>query len=249
MSVIAEKTVRELALDNPAATRIFEKLGIDYCCGGNRSLEQACRAANLPIQQVLDSLEIAEGIARAAQSVRNWKTEPLIELVVHIKNTHHKYTRAEIERLGPLFAKVCSVHGQNHQELVGIRTTFGNLAHELTMHMMKEEMALFPYIVRMEEAVIQHEPVLPPPFGSVQNPVSMMEQEHESAGNALRVMRQASNNYCPPQDACVSYQTLYSALAEIEADLHQHIHLENNILFPRAIAMENGREHASTTSN
>ena len=104
--------------------------------------------------------------------------------------------------------------------------------------MMKEEMVLFPYIVRMEEAVIQNEPVLPPPFGSVQNPVAMMVHEHDSAGNALRAMRQASHGYTPPPDACVSYQTLYKALAEFEADLHQHIHLENNILFPRAIAME-----------
>jgi len=106
------------------------------------------------------------------------------------------------------------------------------------MHMMKEEMVLFPYIVRMEEAVIQHEPVLPPPFGSVQNPVSMMEQEHESAGAALRAMRQASHGYAAPLDACVSYQTLYKAFSEFEADLHEHIHLENNILFPRAIGME-----------
>ena len=104
--------------------------------------------------------------------------------------------------------------------------------------MMKEEMVLFPYIVRMEEAVIAREPVLPPPFGSVQNPVAMMEQEHELAGNALRAMREASNGYSAPADACVSYQTLYHAIADCEADLHQHIHLETNILFPRAIAME-----------
>jgi len=103
---------------------------------------------------------------------------------------------------------------------------------------MKEEMVLFPYIVKMEEAVIQHEPVLPPPFGSVQNPVSMMEHEHESAGNALRTMRKASGGYTLAADACISYQTLYKALTEFEADLHEHIHLENNILFPRAIAME-----------
>ncbi len=122
-----------------------------------------------------------------------------------------------------------------------IRTTFAGLAQELTMHMMKEEMVLFPYIVRMEEAVIKNEPVLPPPFGSVQNPVSMMEHEHESAGNALRAMRQASSGYVAPSDACVSYQTLYKALSEFEADLHEHIHLENNILFPRAIAMEQAR--------
>jgi len=238
MSVTTEKTVRELALENPAATRVFEKLGIDYCCGGNQSLEQACRAVNLPVDQVLDSLEMAEHTTRTAQKIHDWQREPLGELVAHINSTHHKYTREEIARLGPLFVKVCSVHGQNHPELVEIRTTFAGLAQELTMHMMKEEMVLFPYIIRMEEAVLQREPLLPPPFGSVQNPVSMMEHEHESAGAALRAMRQASSGYTPPADACVSYQTLYKALLEFEADLHQHIHLENNILFPRAIAME-----------
>ena len=144
----------------------------------------------------------------------------------------------ELARLGPLFDKVCSVHGKNHPELLDARASFSGLSQELTMHMMKEEKVLFPYIVRMEEAVIQQEPVLPPPFGSVQSPISMMEHEHESAGNALRAMRQASSGYTTPPDACVSYQTLYRALAEFEADLHQHIHLENNILFPRAIAME-----------
>ena len=241
MSVTTEKTVRELALENPAATRVFEKLGIDYCCGGNQSLEQACRAANLPVDQVLDSLEMAEQTTRAAQKIHDWQREPLGELVAHIISTHHKYTREEIARLGPLLEKVCSVHGKNHRELLDIRASFAGLAQELTMHMMKEEMVLFPYIVRMEEAVLQYEPVLPPPFGRVQNPVSMMEQEHESAGAALRAMRQASSGYTPPADACVSYQTLYKVLLEFEADLHQHIHLENNILFPRAVAMEQAR--------
>jgi len=238
MSVTTEKTVRELALENPAATRVFEKLGIDYCCGGNKSLEEACRAAKLPMDQVLDTLEMAEQATRAAQKNHDWQREPLADLIAHINSTHHKYVREEIVRLGPLFDKVCSVHGKNHPELLHVRASFTGLSQELTTHMMKEEMVLFPYIVRMEEAVMQHEPVLPPPFGSVQNPVSMMEHEHESAGNALRAMRQASKDYTAPADACVSYQTLYRALAEFEADLHQHIHLENNILFPRAIAME-----------
>ena len=241
MSMTTEKTVRELALENPAATRAFEKLGIDNCCGGNKSLEQACRAAKLPMEEVLDSLEVAEQSARAAQKEHNWGTEPLADLVAHINNAHHKYTREQITRLGPLFDKVCSVHGKNHPELLQIRASFRGLAQELTMHMMKEEMVLLPYIVRMEESIVQKEPVLPPPFGSVQNPVSMMEHEHDSAGNALRAMRGASNDYAPPPDACVSYQTLYRALAEFETDLHQHIHLENNILFPRAIAMEKPR--------
>jgi regulator of cell morphogenesis and NO signaling len=238
MTVTTQKTVRELALENPAATRVFEKLGIDYCCGGNQSLEQACRAANLPMDQVLDSLEMAEPATRAAQTDRDWQKEPLSDLIAHISSTHHTYTRTEIARLGPLFDKVCSVHGKNHPELPQVRASFQGLAQELTMHMMKEEMVLFPYVVRMEEAVIERRPVLPAPFGSVRNPVSMMEHEHDSAGNALRAMRLASSGYAPPPDACVSYQTLYKALAEFETDLHQHIHLENNILFPRAIAME-----------
>jgi len=108
----------------------------------------------------------------------------------------------------------------------------------LISHLMKEEMVLFPYIVRMEEAVVENSPVLPAPFGTVRNPVAMMEHEHDSAGNALRTLREGSHNYAAPADACVSYQTLYRALAEFEADLHQHIHLENNILFPRAVALE-----------
>jgi regulator of cell morphogenesis and NO signaling len=238
MSVTTEKTVRELALESPAATRVFEKLGIDYCCGGNQSIEQACRAANLPIDQVLDSLGAAELASQPAGTDRNWQHEPLADIVAHITSTHHKYTREEIARLAPLFNKVCSVHGKNHPELQAIQARFRGLADELTMHMMKEEMMLFPYIARMEEAVLQKEPILPPPFGSVQNPVSMMMHEHDSAGDALRAMREASSGYASPPDACVSYQTLYGALAEFEADLHQHIHLENNVLFPRAIAME-----------
>jgi regulator of cell morphogenesis and NO signaling len=238
MSMTAESTVRELALENTAATRVFEKLGIDYCCGGNKSLGDACRASNLCVDQVIDSLEMAEEAAHATKKDRNWQTEPLVDLVVHIKNTHHKYTREELARLVPLLDKVCSVHEKNHPELHQVRASFQTLVQELMTHMMKEERVLFPYIVRMEESVIQKEMLLPSPFGSVQNPVSMMEHEHDSAGNALLAMREASCGYKAPGDGCISYKTLYKALADFEADLHQHIHLENNILFPRAIAME-----------
>jgi regulator of cell morphogenesis and NO signaling len=238
MIMTAERTVRELALESGTATRVFEKLGIDYCCGGNKSLGDACRASNLSVEQVIDSLEMAEEAAHAARKDRDWPIEPLADLIAHIENTHHKYTRDEMARLVPLLDKVCSVHGKNHPELQQVRASFQKLVEELTTHMMKEERVLFPYIVRMEEAVIQKEPVLPPPFGSVQNPVTMMEHEHDSAGDALRSLRQASCGYTAPGDACISYQTLYKALADFEADLHQHIHLENNILFPRAIAME-----------
>jgi regulator of cell morphogenesis and NO signaling len=238
MSVITEKTVRELALEKPGAMRVFEKLGIDYCCGGKQSLEQACREASLQVGEVLDSLEVAERSAEKIQRDRDWNASPLADLILHISNTHHKYTREEIARLGPLFPKVCSVHGNNHPELLQLRDTFAGLAQELTAHMMKEEMILFPHITRMEAAASHKTSPPPSPFGSVQNPVSMMEHEHDSAGNALYALRQASHGYTAPPDACVSFRALYQALVEFEADLHQHIHLENNILFPRAIALE-----------
>lgn len=236
MSATAERTVRELVLEHPAVTRVFEKLGIDYCCGGGKILEQACREANLPVNQVLNSLETAR--AQPSPEGRDWRAEPLSDLIAHIRDTHHRYTREEIARLGALLGKVCPVHGENHPELLRVRAAFNGLAQELTTHMLKEEMVLFPYIVRLEEAVTAHEPVMPPPFGSVQNPVAMMLREHNNAGEALREMSRLSNGYTSPPDACISYQTLYQALAEFEADLHQHIHLENNILFPRAIEME-----------
>jgi regulator of cell morphogenesis and NO signaling len=241
MALTTSKTVRKFAVENPAATRIFEKFGIDYCCGGNQSLEQACEKANISIDSVLDTLEMADETARAAQEVRDWNHEPLSQLIAHIKRTHHKYTREETVRLTALLQKVCSVHGKNHPELYQIRAVFAGLSQELTTHLMKEEMVLFPFIERMEEAVIQSEPVLPAPFGSLQNPVAMMKHEHDSAGGALSAIRKASGEFTPPADACISYQTLYKALAAFEADLHQHIHLENNILFPRAIAMEQAR--------
>jgi regulator of cell morphogenesis and NO signaling len=240
MSVTAAKTVGELALENPGATRLFETLGIDYCCGGGQTLEQACQAAQVSINQVTDSLAALSQSASATAPARNWQAAPLFELLAHIRTTHHVYTRAEIGRLGPLFDKVCSVHGRNHPELPRLRELFSALAEELTTHLMKEEMVLFPYILRLEEAVVAKEPVLPPPFGSVRNPIAMMMHEHDGAGSALRNMREISGGYAAPPDACGSFQTLYRALAAFEADLHQHIHLENNVLFPRAIAMERG---------
>jgi len=241
MTLSTEKTVRELAVEVPGATRVFEKLGIDYCCGGARSLEAACQAANVALDQAVDALEMAEIAARAGREEKDWARQSLSDLIAHIKNTHHKYTREEIARLVPLSEKVRSAHGKNHPELEEIRAVFADLASELGTHLMKEEMMLFPYIERLEESVLEKQPVLPAPFGTVRNPVRMMIGEHDDAGTALRELRRASNNYTPPPDACVSYQTLYKALAEFESDLHEHIHLENNILFPRAIEMEGGR--------
>jgi regulator of cell morphogenesis and NO signaling len=244
MIVATEKSLRELVVENPATTRVLEKLGIDYCCAGKRSLEEACRDANLNIDEVLESLEKASEATSTMQ--RDWQVEPISALITHIKDTHHKYTREEIGRLGPLFAKVCSAHSKNHPQLLQIRALFQDLANELTAHLMKEEMILFPYLIRMEEAMTRRESIAPGPFGSVQNPISMMEYEHDSAGSALRAMREAANGYSAPIDACVSYQTLYKALAAFEGDLHQHIHLENNVLFPRAVALERARSAKQT---
>jgi regulator of cell morphogenesis and NO signaling len=240
MTTAATKTVRELALEIPGATRLFEKLGIDYCCGGNRSLEEACDAADLSVDDVLRSLEWAPLPANTKHDSHQ-SAESMADLIAHITNKHHKYTRKEIARLGPLFEKVYAAHGQNHGELFEAREKFRALAQELSTHMMKEEMVLFPYIERMEEARIEGGPILPASFGTVQNPVTTMMHEHDSAGDLLRTLRALTNHYTPPREACLSYKTLYSALQEFERDLHQHIHLENNILFPRAVEMERGR--------
>ena len=244
MNIDTTKTVRELALNIPGATRVFEELGIDYCCGGNKPFAQACGEANLQTQHVIESLESAAVTERVRRNIKaqpedeDWQSMTLSDLTAHIKDTHHKYVKSEISRLEPLFDKVCKAHGCKHPELLELRGQFHELAQELTTHMMKEEMVLFPYIERMEEAVIGGEPILPAPFGTVNNPVTTMVHEHDLAGNLLREMRRLSNAYQPPESACVSYKTLYWALAEFERDLHQHVHLENNILFPRAIKME-----------
>jgi regulator of cell morphogenesis and NO signaling len=235
MSATIEKTVRELALEIPAATRVFERLQIDYCCGGNRTLDEACRSAGVPVDRVIAALE---GENAGSGVDREWTVEPLAELVAHIQSTHHVYTREAIARIPRLIEKVVAAHGANHPELRRIETVFAGLAQELAMHMMKEEMVLFPHIVRAEEASLAGEPALPPPFGTVRNPVRMMEHEHDSAGEALRELRGLSSDYTAPADGCLTYRTLYGAMAEFEADLHQHIHLENNVLFPRAVELE-----------
>jgi regulator of cell morphogenesis and NO signaling len=237
MTTTIAKTVRDYAIETPQTIRVFEKLGIDYCCGGNRPLDEVCAAASLPLDEVLKSLEaaVAEPVKPGERELR---AGSLGELVAHIVQTHHVYVRREIPEIERLLEKVCSKHGANHPELVHIRSLFRGLGQELTTHLMKEESVLFPYIERMEEAVIQREPILPPPFGSVANPVRMMEHEHDHAGAALKAMREASRDYNPPSDACTSFRALYQALANFEQDLHQHIHLENNVLFPRAQQME-----------
>ena len=237
MNLATNKTVRELALEIPGATRVFEKMGIDYCCGGQRSLADACTQAGVMFEEVQKSLETSTA-SQEGSPEPNFLSATLEELTDHIVRTHHSFTRHEIARLNALFEKVCSVHGVNHQELFEINLLFSELGAELETHMTKEEMVLFPYIVKMESAVAQQVPISRPPFGTVANPVRMMMLEHDRAGELLKGMRTLSSDFTPPADGCISYQTLYSALADLEKDLHQHIHLENNILFPKAVEIE-----------
>jgi regulator of cell morphogenesis and NO signaling len=161
-------------------------------------------------------------------------------LIEHIVTTHHAYVKQELPRLHQLLNKVVSVHGKTHSELGQIQQAFQGMSAELTSHMMKEEHTLFPHIVALESAVSNGQPKPRPAFGTVSNPVHMMELEHDAAGAALKLISELSGNYTPPEEACFSYRTLYTALKEFERDLHQHVHLENNILFPRAIEMESG---------
>ena len=243
MTLTTTKTVRDYAIETPQTIPVFEKLGIDYCCGGNRPLDEVCAAANLNLDQVLQSLEAATA-EPVRPSDRELRSGSLAELISHIVRTHHAFVRAQIPEMKRLLEKVHSKHGANHAELTPIRDVFHGLGQELMLHLMKEENILFPYIERMEESVVQREPILPSPFGTVANPVRMMEHEHDDAGAALRSLRETSQDYAPPADACTSFRALYTALENFEKDLHQHIHLENNVLFPRALEMETKHQRA-----
>jgi regulator of cell morphogenesis and NO signaling len=243
MTLTITKTVRDYAIETPQTIPVFERLGIDFCCGGNRPLDEACAAANVNVDEVLKSLEsvLAEPVRLSDRELR---AGSLAELISHIVTTHHGYVRTQVPEIHKLMEKVYTKHGENHPELANIRGIFQGVGQELMMHMMKEENILFPYIERMEESVVLHDPILPPPFGTVANPVRMMEHEHDQAGAALKEMREMSQGYTPPADACTSFKALYVALDNFEKDLHQHIHLENNVLFPRALQMETSHQPA-----
>jgi regulator of cell morphogenesis and NO signaling len=235
MAITAADTVREIAVALPGATRVFERMGIDYCCGGAKPLEEACASAGVETAALLGELE---ALGEAGASAPPHASESLAGLARYIVDTHHTFTSDELARLEKLFAKVCGVHGERHPELLQLREVFIELRDDLLPHMAKEERVLFPYITAMEQAVTAGRPVPTPMFGTVRNPVRMMSVEHDAAGDLLARLRQLSGGYAPPADACISFRTLYAALEGLERDLHEHIHLENNILFPRAVEME-----------
>lgn len=238
MNINVATTVRELAVTMPGATRVFEKLGIDYCCGGNRTLADACVNAKISIEEVADSLADAEHLLLSPEELHNWQTASMTGLIQHIVEKHHTFTKEELPRLEKLMNKVCAVHGAQHPELLQLKTAFLSLKEELEPHLMKEEQVLFPYITKMEAALTNEAAIPMSCFGTVQNPVRMMNIEHDAAGDLLREMRAVTTNYAVPEGACMSYESLFQALIEFEADLHQHIHLENNILFPKAVNAE-----------
>ena len=237
MNSLETRTVRELAVEIPGATRVFEKMGIDYCCGGQKSLTDACIIAGVTLEEVQKSLETGTA-SYEGRHEPDFHTVTLEELIDHIVGAHHSFTRLEITRLNSLLEKVCSAHSENHPELFEINLLFRELGADMETHMTKEERVLFPYVIKMEAAAAQQVPLSRPPFGTVANPVRMMMLEHDRAGELLKEIRTLSSDFTPPADGCISYQTLYLALADLEKDLHQHIHLENNILFPRAIEIE-----------
>jgi regulator of cell morphogenesis and NO signaling len=234
MSPVTEKTIREIALENPSTIRVFERFGIDYCCGGRKSLEQACTELQLSVDQVIEKLE--EAFKAKSGDETDWQKASQSKLIQHIVRKHHTYCRQEIPRLKALSEKVKSRHGVTHPELVEIARLFESLGSELLVHMLKEEQVLFPYIAGVEHARAAGQEEPRPFFGHVTNPVKAMMHDHDDAGEILRKLRKLSSDYTPPMGACPSYQGLFHGLADFEEDMHQHVHLENNILFPRAVS-------------
>ena len=230
--------VREVALDLPQATRVLESLKIDYCCGGDQPLGEACAAAGVELTILERLLNEARPEGAQGKGSLDFQQATLGELIDYILEKHHIYTKDEMERLKPLFEKVITAHAENHPELVQMGELFQRLCADLKPHMFKEEQILFPYIVELERLVSQKRPAPFAPFGTVGNPIRMMMTEHDTAGDLLRALRELSSDYTVPTDCCLSYETLYQALEALELDLHQHIHLENNLLFPRALEME-----------
>jgi regulator of cell morphogenesis and NO signaling len=231
-----DATVGQWVAEHPPTSRVFEELQIDYCCGGNRPLAQACQQRKLDPQQVLDRLrQTATGVE--VEPADNWLEAPLAAICDNVEQTHHAYLKTELPRLQAMIARVINAHGANHPEMTEVGRAFEALVGELVPHMFKEERVLFPAIRQLEASADAPEF----PFGTVANPIRMMEHEHETAGDALSRIRHATEDYRVPADVCNTYRAMLDGLKTLELDMHQHIHKENNILFPRAIELEHAR--------
>ena len=227
----AQTTVGELVRERPARSRVFEQHRIDYCCGGKRPLAEVCTERNLDLDKILSELQASD---QADARLVDADAMGLAELAEHIVATHHAYLREEMPRLDFMTRKVAAVHGDTEPRLRQIREVYVAFQEELTSHMMKEEQILFPMIGEIESATAA------PQFhcGSLANPIAQMESEHDSAGDALAQFRSLSDDYTPPEWACNTFRALYDALADLEQNMHQHVHKENNVLFPKALRRE-----------
>jgi regulator of cell morphogenesis and NO signaling len=236
MNITNETVIGELVAQDYRTAAVFKKNKIDFCCNGNRSIEDACNHkqldSNLLIQQLEDAATQEQG---AVIDFNSWALDLLAD---YIEKKHHRYVETKIPEITPFLEKVVRVHGERHPELVEIGQQFKASAGELSAHMKKEELILFPYIRKMIEVQTSGGTLAQAPFGTVQNPVRMMMQEHDIEGERFRKIAALTDNYTPPADACNTYRVTFALLKEFEEDLHLHIHLENNILFPKAIALE-----------
>lgn len=220
---------------HPQTSRVFEALQIEYCCCGGKSLEQACWDRGLDPKQVMQQLE--QAVTEDEGSTENWLDVSLTELCDHIEQTHHAYLKEELPRLTELLVKVVDAHGESHPELATVKEVFASLKAELEPHMFKEEQVLFPAIRQLEQSA--DDPSFP--FGTVANPIRMMEQEHDDAGYALSRLHTLTRDYQVPEDACNTYRAMLAGLRQLERDMHRHVHKENSVLFPRAIELEGTR--------
>ncbi len=235
---VKDLMLSEIVTNNFKSAAVFEKFGLDFCCRGKKTISDACEEKGINPEEILIQLEkVNENYLKENhEQFDQWAID---FLAVYIVNVHHKYVREMIPVISAHIDKVVSKHGQNHPELIKVANNFSVVYKDLKQHMMKEEQLLFPYIkylVSVENNLAQPEK---PFFGTIKNPIQMMEAEHESAGNLLAEIGVLTNNYTPPADACNTFKVFYQELQEFEKDLHKHVHLENNILFPRSIELEN----------
>ncbi len=229
----ADTTIGQWVTEHPSTARVFEDLQIDYCCGGGATLQEACEHNHLDLCEIVDRLlQAAE--APHVDATSNWSESSLISLCDHIEQTHHAYLRDELPRLAARLEEVVMAHSEKHPELRELQQVFVALRAELDPHMFKEEQILFPAIRLLEQSPSQAKF----PFGTVANPIRMMEDEHGAVGSALTHIRQLTSDFSVPDGACNTYRVMLDGLRLLEDDLHQHIHKENNILFPRALELE-----------